>query len=106
MIFKRFLITAFCLFVVSWFGCSVARQRRLEREFDKLTLGTPRREVLKAFGRPWKVEPCGAYFGVPQKDGCVEYLYRDPFAPLIPYYYAIEFDQSGCVKDKVPWSSP
>jgi hypothetical protein len=104
-ILKCFITSSICLFL-AWLGYSLIRQRRLQEQFDKLPLGIPQAQVLRSLGRPWKVEPCGMEFGAARNDGCVEYLYRDPFAPLVPRYYAVEFNGAGRMSDKFLWASP
>lgn len=62
-------------------------------------------EVVRLLGTPSWIEPCGLSFGTPKPD-CTEFIYRNSFAPLVPEYHSVSFDQSGHVVETYIYSSP
>ena len=90
-----------------WLGYHAFARYRVSRNFDRVSTGASKAEVVRALGTPWKVTKCGQLFGNPDQPGCAEeYLYKTLFAPLVPNYYSISFDSSGHVVDKYFYSSP
>lgn len=81
---------------------------RVNWNFDRVPIGASKAEVVRLLGTPWKVDKCGELFGGgPPNPACAEeYLYKTPFAPLVPNYYSISFDSSGRVMEKYFYSSP
>jgi hypothetical protein len=92
-----------------WLVWAILQDRQLEKGFDGIKAGTTEREVLQRLGHPKRVEKCGEFFGPIPKgelDGCArEYLYASPFAPLLPQYFVVRFDERDRVKSTAAYSS-
>src|SRR2546426_12420080 len=85
-----------------WIGWSIIRARLLSKGFERIAIGDSRDQVMHLLGKPWRIERCGVSFGNPGgKPGCMEdYLYASPYAPVIPQYWSVSFDQTGHVIEK------
>jgi len=81
------------------------RNSRLAQDFGRIHVGLTDREVLSVLGKPSWIEACGKSFGNPKAD-CTEYIYRNSFAPLIPYYWSVSFNDSRQVVDTYVYGSP
>jgi len=99
----------FLLIGVAILGLAVAweyfRGSRIENGFSAVHVGALEREVEGLLGRPSWIEPCGKSLGSPAPN-CSEYIYRDSFAPLLPAYYSVRFDNRGHVIGTYRYSSP
>ncbi len=102
------LLLATSVILIICCACSfVWNEYRAQRNFDRVLIGASRTDVVRLLGKPWKVDKCGERFGNPNQPGCAdEYLYKHPFAPLVPEYHSVSFDFSGHVKDTYIYSSP
>jgi hypothetical protein len=67
--------------------------------------GEAKADVLKQMGNPWKDEECG-FLGGSSKKCTEEFVYAHPYAPLLPEYWVISFDQNRRVIDHVYSTSP
>ena len=86
-------------------GWGFFRNSRIGAQFDRVNVGASKEQVVRLLGTPSWIEPCGKSFGT-RKPNCTEYIYRNPFAPLVPEFYSVSFDTSGHVVDKDVYSSP
>jgi hypothetical protein len=102
------VIAAAGIAILMWGGWKVVRANVLSRNFERVKIGDSRERVVQLLGRPRSIEKCGEPFGNPGGvQGCKEdYLYASPYAPLIPEYWSVSFDNSGRVVDKVQYDSP
>ncbi len=91
--------------IASAIGWGMHRNSRLERMFKSVHAGASEKQVLQLLGKPSRVEPCGKSFG-PSLANCIEYIYRDSFAPMIPQYWSVSFDTSGPVQKTFIYQSP
>jgi hypothetical protein len=83
------------------------REKRLSSAFTEMQPGTKEDEARARLGYPWKVGACGQIFGGSFSSGCrKEYIYASPFAPIIPRYWALYFDEKGRLIDKYKFQSP
>jgi hypothetical protein len=98
-------IAAAVLALSAW---SVYRNWSLSKGFEQIAIGDSRERVLHVLGRPKRRERCGEPFGNPGgKPDCHEdYLYASPYAPLIPKYWSVSFNNQGIVIDKYHYVSP
>lgn len=80
--------------VTAWLLWSVHRNRRIERAFVELPLGTTRAEVARRLGKPLDLSECVASFNV--ELACShEMIYPYAFAPYLPQYWVFVFDDNG-----------
>jgi len=86
-------------------GWAVYRNSRIAARYEGVSVGASDQQVQRLLGTPSWIEPCGKSFGS-RKANCTEYIYRNSFAPLVPEYYSVSFDQSGHVIDKFVYESP
>ena len=86
-------------------GYACYRNTQLEKNFPRIHAGLTDKEVVAILGKPSWVEPCGKSFGDP-KQNCTQYLYRNSFVPLIPEFYAVEFNTDRHVVDSYVYESP
>jgi len=105
---RKILVTTYILLLgltLTFAGCSL-RWRRIERGFDRVSIGDSKEGVLAAMGKPSEHGSCGLVAGLSyQTPNCVtEFVYSDPFP--FPDGYVVLFDQSGRVIHKSPYSSP
>ncbi len=95
--------------VILLIGSAIAfacyRNTQLEKNFPRIHAGLTDKEVVAILGKPSWVEPCGKSFGDP-KQNCTQYLYRNSFVPLIPEFYAVEFNSDRHVGDMYVYESP
>ena len=102
------LLTAVALIGVALLTFGVTRRRHeLTRAFRTLPLGTPKSELIRQLGTPWKVAKCGETFGGGSPQGCLEeVIYSTPFAPWLPQYWGFLFDTEGKLMQKREYISP
>ena len=86
-------------------GYACYRNTQLEKNFPRIHPGLSDKEVVAILGKPSWVEPCGKSFGN-TKQNCTQYLYRNSFVPLIPEFYAVEFNNDRRVVDTYVYESP
>jgi hypothetical protein len=80
------------------------QDRKLERGFNKITIGMPEQQIVALMGKPYSTGTCGRLGGFPK--GCSkEYLYSTPY-PIVPWTWAIFVDAHGRVIDKYVYQSP
>ena len=97
------LVTILVLYGLS----KLQRERKLGDEFPSANLGMSMAQLKQQLGDPWKVAACGSTLSGDIPRHChTEILYRSPFAPLVPEYWAYRFDQSGRLLDKYNYVSP
>ena len=99
-----FLPFGFLALIALAIGWAFYRNSRIDAGFGGTAVGASDTEVVRLLGGPSWIEPCGKSFGTP-KPNCSEYIYRNSFAPLIPEYYSVRFDNNGHVIDKYVYSS-
>ena len=90
---------------VSMTAWGIHRNYRIKAQFAGLRIGATESETVGLMGRPSRVEPCGKSFGTP-KANCTEYIYRNSFAPFIPEYHSVMFDEDRRVMDMYVYESP
>jgi hypothetical protein len=75
-----------------------------------VAVGATQPEVIHLLGKPKKIESCGRFLGSLPKDiptHCAnEYVYASPFAPLLPQYYVVRFDDTGRALETANLPSP
>jgi hypothetical protein len=81
------------------------RNSQIHSRFNYVQVGGSQADVVRILGSPSWIEPCGKSFGAP-KPRCTEYIYRNSFAPIIPEYHSVSFDDTGRVVDTYVYSSP
>lgn len=104
----RVIMIAIGLIVLGWIGWSIFRSKVLPARFERVRVGDSQEQVVRLLGNPKSIEKCGQPFGNPGRPrGCVEdYLYASPFAPLLPEYWSVSFDNSRHVVGKEHYVSP
>ena len=86
-------------------GLAFYRNARLETRFARVHAGLTDLEVLNVLGKPAWIEPCGKSFG-PPKEHCMEYIYRNSFAPIVPEYWSVSFNANKQVEATYRYDSP
>ena len=83
------------------------REKKLTNTFKEMQLGTTEDEARVRLGSPWRAGTCGQVFGGNFPAECrEEYIYASPYAPVIPRYWALRFDEKGRLIDKYQYQSP
>ena len=98
------VILIFGVLTGAW-AFALHRNFKLATNFARVHAGLTDNEVLAVLGRPSWVEPCGKSFGTPRNE-CVDYIYRNSFAPLIPEYWSVSFNTRKQVVDTYVYESP
>ena len=77
-------------------------------QFNNVSIGMSKPEVIGFLGAPKFEEPCGTHFGVPYgvADCSGELIYGSAAAPVIPVYWTIFFDRNDRVTGKYLYQSP
>lgn len=79
---------------------------KVERRFPSIHPGSTRDSVVARFGKPnYYQGKCGVIH-IPEKTCSLEYVYSNPFAPLIPEYHIVSFSKDGHVIEADDWNSP
>jgi len=103
-------VECFLLAGTCWIAWGIYRNEELQKGFNDINPGHTESQVLRALGRPKRVERCGEFMGPLPKaelEGCVrEFFYASPFSPLLPQYYVVRFNNQGTVSSTTPYSSP
>ena len=82
------------------------RVRQLESGSAHIGIGDSRNAVVAQLGQPWKKTHCGEFLGG-SPPGCHdEYVYANPYAPLLPEYWTVSFNADGRVVNVVRLASP
>jgi hypothetical protein len=104
---RRKYLIGLGIVVLSALGLAGAayRNSRLEAGFHEVLTGQSKEAVAHLMGKPSWIEPCGKSLGTP-KLNCIQYVYRNSFAPFDPQYFSIMFDDTGHVQDKGNYVSP
>lgn len=90
-----------------WLVLGIIRQDKLDKGFGEVKTGATQSEVVQLLGKPTRIDGCGDFFHQRTPTGCVsEYVYSASFAPLVPQYYVVSFDEAGRVLETFNWSSP
>ena len=99
------IIIAACVIAISAIAWGTYRNNRLRSGFALVEVGSSEAQVAQLLGRPFRIQPCGTSFGatVPH---CTEFVYRNSFAPIVPEYWAVRFDEGGKVLDRRIYTSP
>jgi hypothetical protein len=102
------IICSIVLGLSIWLILGIVRQEKLDKGFSKVKTGATQLEVIRLLGRPTRIGRCGDFFHQQATPtGCVsEYVYSASFAPLVPQYYVVSFDDTGRVLEATNWSSP
>jgi hypothetical protein len=82
------------------------RLRRLEKGFERVALGDTRVAVRKELGDPWKVVRCGEFIAGAVPACRQQYVYANPYAPILPEYWLVSFNAEGHVVGFVRVASP
>jgi hypothetical protein len=90
---KKMLTT--CVFLIAILAVwPFYKYRKIERSFERLAEGQSREVVVRQMGKPWKDEKCGEYLGGSLPECVEEFVFANPFAPLVPEYWVLQFDSS------------
>jgi hypothetical protein len=84
----------------------ILRVRHFERSSGEIRADDTRVVVLDRMGKPWKDERCGEYLGGSPSGCAEEFLYAHPYAPLVPEYWVVDFNQDRRVINSLHLISP
>ena len=104
-----YIVVAIIAFMFAFMIRGFMHDKKLLLSFDHITIGDSQCDVLTILGNPkFRVKGCDWEFAQRTFDiSCSEtYLYASAFAPLIPEYPVIWFDNEKHVIDKYVYSSP
>jgi hypothetical protein len=83
-----------------------ARFSRVKREFVSVQNGESRASVITKLGKPNYYAGAGGVIHIPDKNCAAEYVYSNPFAPLVPDYYIVSFSSDDRVIEAGWWNLP
>jgi len=99
-------VTGIVLVLAALTVVAFGRYSQVERGFASVHLGESRALIIAEIGKPnYHAGKCGVIH-FPDKNCALEYVYSHPFAPIVPQYYIVSFDQHDRVIEADVWISP